>query len=205
MAGEPMSEHHPDTESYEISSAPAPHPVTAEIPRQWAQVLGLLRKDLGESTYQNWLCFIGCEGVEGGCAQMTAPSRFKRDWISSHLGDQILKAWGAVNGQVLRLDFLIRETAAAQGSRDADGAVSITALTPATISATARNDIQADMRGGQYGRIGAPLDPRLRLRISSSENPMNSLMRPPAAWPIVMRRPSIRCFCMAAWGWEKPI
>lgn len=52
---------------------------TSEISRQWTQVVTLLRKELGESTYQNWLCFMGCEGIDGGCVQLTAPSRFKRD------------------------------------------------------------------------------------------------------------------------------
>ena len=33
---------------------------------QWEQVVIQLRGQLGESTYQNWLRFVSCDGLEGG-------------------------------------------------------------------------------------------------------------------------------------------
>ncbi len=131
----------------------------SEVSRQWALVMTLLRKELGESTYQNWLCFMGCEGIEGGCVQLTAPSRFKRDWISSHLGEQLLKAWVAVNSQVLRLDLRAKETGASQTSNNisANDAVSVANALPVQ---PLRTENQVDPRNGHYGRLGAPLDPR---------------------------------------------
>ncbi len=142
----------------------APRPLrsevsASEISLQWAQVVALLRKELGESTYQNWLCFMGCEGIDGGCVQLTAPSRFKRDWISSHLGDALLKAWTTVNAQVLRLDLRAKEN----GSAPASGAPNTNdAITVASVASVqpARNENPVDPRNGHYGRLGAPLDPR---------------------------------------------
>jgi len=135
-----------------------PAPVV-DVARQWTQVVALLRKELGEATYQNWLCFVGCDGIEGGCALLTAPSRFKRDWIRSHLGDQMLKAWTGVNSQVLRLDFHAREAAPAASNGGENHASRVTVGAPAAASLPG-NEFQAVGRAGQYGRIGAPLDPR---------------------------------------------
>lgn len=132
----------------------------ADVSRQWALVMARLRKELGEATYQNWLCFVGCDGIEGGCAQLTAPSRFKRDWISSHLGDQMLKAWGTVNDQVLRIDFRTRETAPAQTTVAADAGQSAGAAPVAITAQTQLAESADNARTGHYGRLGAPLDPR---------------------------------------------
>ncbi|MGK2872158.1 MAG: chromosomal replication initiator protein DnaA [Alphaproteobacteria bacterium] len=131
----------------------------SEISRQWTQVVTLLRKELGEATYQNWLRFMDCEGIDGGGVHLTAPSRFKRDWISTHLGEQLLRAWGAVNVQVLRLDLRARESGPGQppSNISANGAVSVADALPAQAMRTAS---QIDPRDGQYGRLGAPLDPR---------------------------------------------
>lgn len=135
--------------------------LAVEVSRQWAQVMTLLRKELGEATYQNWLCFVGCDGIEGGCALLTAPSRFKRDWIRSHLGDQMLKVWNNVNGQVLRLDFHVREAASAPPAANAGESHSSRAPAEAPASASQPGSkYPAVGRAGQYGRIGAPLDPR---------------------------------------------
>jgi len=146
-----------------------------EAAQQWQQVVAILRRDLGEATYQNWLCIIGCDRIEGGCALLTAPSRFKRDWITAHLGDQMLKAWGAVNSQVLRLDILARETSPAAGAgnvplgagnvplggaNSGNSAAISAGFAQAQPGAIIRSEIQADPRNGQYGRLGAPLDPR---------------------------------------------
>lgn len=131
---------------------------TSELSRQWTQVVALLRKELGEATYQNWLCFMGCEGIDGGCVQLTAPSRFKRDWISSHLGEALLKAWGTVNSQVLRLDLRARENAPGPSSSNISTNDAVTAAS--ALPAQMRAENQIDPRNGQYGRLGAPLDPR---------------------------------------------
>ncbi len=134
----------------------------SEVSSQWAQVVSLLRKELGEATYQNWLCFVGCAGIDGGCVQLTAPSRFKRDWISTHLGEQMLRAWGAVNSQVLRLDLRVKESSPAQISTNT-GAAGADSVADALSAQAMRTENQIGLRteqNGQYGRLGAPLDPR---------------------------------------------
>jgi len=132
----------------------------AEILLQWPQVLTRLRAELGEATYQNWLRFISCEGIDGGCVQLTVPGRFKRDWVNSHLGEALLRVWSAVNNQVLRLD--LRASEAGQSASPDAGAAPHETKTPnqAPPSHSLQADALADSRDGQYGRIGAPLDPR---------------------------------------------
>ena len=134
-------------------------PPETEIARQWAQVVARLRTELGEATYQNWLRFITCNGIDGGSVLLIAPSRFKRDWINAHLGESLLRVWGAVNIHVLRLDLRAGETVSA--SPPAGAAMPAPALTddvPAAQSARPGNLM--DAWSGQYGRIGTPLDPR---------------------------------------------
>ncbi|MEQ1888824.1 MAG: chromosomal replication initiator protein DnaA [Alphaproteobacteria bacterium] len=130
-----------------------------EIARQWAQVVTRLRAELGEATYQNWLRFITCNGIDGGSVQLIAPSRFKRDWINAHLGESLLRVWGAVNMHVLRLDLRAVETVSAPSPSVAMmAAPEIAGDVPFAHSARPGNLM--DARSGQYGRIGAPLDPR---------------------------------------------
>lgn len=132
----------------------------AEILQQWQLVLARLRTELGEATYLNWLRFISCEGIDGGCVQLTAPSRFKRDWVNSHLGEALLRVWGTVNNQVLRLD--LRASEPGQGASPDAATASHETETPhqGPSPQSPQADALADSRTGQYGRIGAPLDPR---------------------------------------------
>ncbi len=127
----------------------------AEIAQQWEQVVARLRQELGDATYQNWLRFVTCEGIDAGSVLLTAPGRFKRDWISTHLGEALLAAWGAINNQVLRLDLRAREAASTPVSPH--GAVAAAEAPPVQ---TTRVETPFDPRAGQYGRLGAPLDPR---------------------------------------------
>jgi chromosomal replication initiator protein len=145
-----------------LNSKPGPVAMNicdAELSLQWSQVVTRLRTELGEATYQNWLRFIDCEGIDGGCVQLIAPSRFKRDWVSSHLGEALLRVWGTVNNQVLRLDLRVIEAGASTASADA-ASHDMRAAHPAPSQPATPSDALADSRSGQYGRIGAPLDPR---------------------------------------------
>lgn len=137
------------------------------IAQQWEKVVARLRGELGEATYQNWLRFITCGGFDGASILLTAPSRFKRDWISTHLGEPLLLAWQAANTQVLRLDLRAGDTSAAPPVSPASSAPQVSMAANSGVNGAAMNsasalraEIAADQRAGNYGRIGAPLDPR---------------------------------------------
>ncbi len=134
-------------------------PPAAEIARQWAEVVSLLRAELGEATYQNWLRFIDCTGIDAASVQLVAPSRFKRDWISSHLGEALLRVWGTVNHQVLRLDLRAAETGNGHVPAGAAADQAMPSL-PAIARQQAEPPALPGPRDAHYGRLGAPLDPR---------------------------------------------
>lgn len=131
---------------------------------QWEQVVIQLRGQLGESTYQNWLRFVSCDGLEGGSVLLSAPTRFKRDWVNTHLGDALLAAWQRVNSQALRVDLRTRSVA----SEGTDGEMAAQAVQSPVRVVNGQDhspNQTADANGAnpfadQYGRIGAPLDPR---------------------------------------------
>lgn len=135
-----------------------------DVASQWEQVVLRLRGQLGDSIYQNWLRFITCDGLEGGSVLLGAPTRFKRDWVSTHLGDALLAVWQAVNSHALRIELRTR-------NRLSDGAAGETIGQAEQIPANSGDgqdhakDRTAEANGtnpfaDQYGRIGAPLDPR---------------------------------------------
>jgi chromosomal replication initiator protein len=74
---------------------------------EWLRVLGQLRTELGEDAYRNWLRPMHLERIDDGHAVVVAPTRFLRDWVSTHYRDRLLAIWQAENEQVTRISIIV--------------------------------------------------------------------------------------------------
>ena len=132
---------------------------------QWARVRGLLRAEVGDSSYRSWLKPLTLLGVDGNAVRIATPTRFMRDYVNENFARRILELWTDENGTIEKLDIEIQaEPAKRERKRMA-------AAPDRTVAAGARTRRQGARRGrgelrprrrpnATEGDIGGPLDPR---------------------------------------------
>ena len=74
----------------------------------WARVRAGLRQEFGEATFNSWIKSLDLMSVDGGLARITAPTRFMRDWVSSHYAGRIVDLLRAETPGILKIDILVR-------------------------------------------------------------------------------------------------
>ncbi|MFM7303850.1 MAG: DnaA N-terminal domain-containing protein, partial [Alphaproteobacteria bacterium] len=117
----------------------------------WARIRAKLREEVGDVEFRSWLRQMTLATVEGDEATITLPTRFLRDWVSSHYGDRLRTLWQQENPAIRRVDLRVVAGSRAAAGDAADNTVRPLAESPASAAPRA-----ADPRGDW----SAPLDPR---------------------------------------------
>ena len=125
-------------------AAPRPPRAAAEA---WENVRAALRGEFGDATYNSWLKSMSLIEHGGHRVTIGVPSRFVRDWITSHYAPRILALWQGEDDAVGAIDIRVRGGDPAPPSEDGG-----------------RADPVADSRedGGEREAFSTPLDPRFR-------------------------------------------
>ena len=79
--------------------------ISADIKRQWDSIRSQLRAELGDATFNSWVAPLALGGVSGRQVSMVAPSRFLRDWVTSHYGERIGHLWRGANQHLHSVDI----------------------------------------------------------------------------------------------------
>ncbi len=74
---------------------------------EWAEVLGRIKEEVGDTAFRSWLRQLQVQGIEDSEAVIAAQTRFLRDWITTHYADRILGLWQAVNPRIKRLAVVV--------------------------------------------------------------------------------------------------
>jgi chromosomal replication initiator protein len=74
---------------------------------EWIRVRDQLKAEIGEEAYRNWLRPVNLDRVDDGQAVILAPTRFLRDWVTTHYADRLLALWQMENGRVTRVSVLV--------------------------------------------------------------------------------------------------
>jgi len=74
---------------------------------EWVRILGQLKAEVGEDAYRNWLRPMNLARVDDGQAFIVAPTRFLRDWVTTHYADRLLALWQAENEEVTRVSVIV--------------------------------------------------------------------------------------------------
>ena len=69
----------------------------------WTRVLDQLKVEVGADAFRTWLSRMNLQRVDDGQAVITAPTRFLRDWVTTHYADRLLALWQAENDQITRV------------------------------------------------------------------------------------------------------
>ena len=136
----------------------------SRISAQWARVRGLLRAEVGDSSYRSWLKPLTLLGVDGNAVRIATPTRFMRDYVNENFAGRILELWTEENGTIEKLDIEIqaepakRERKRMAAAPDRPSRRTAKPADEAPAEAAANPGRAAPERNG--GDIGGPLDPR---------------------------------------------
>ena len=141
---------------------------------EWDRVKTRLKQEFGESAFKSWVTPITATAFRNGEVELAVPTRFMKDWISTHYAERIRALWNGENPSVRKVtlkveaarnaakaDAAAREKAAVQAPASnrmtVPGARSVTSAravpAPAQFAAPhASSPLGAD--------LSAPLDPR---------------------------------------------
>ena len=117
----------------------------------WARIRAKLREEVGDVEFRSWLRQMTLASVDGDEATIALPTRFLRDWVSSHYGDRLRSLWQQENPAIRRVDLRV-----AANGRAASGEPAENGAQPLAESLTPVVARVADPRGDW----AAPLDPR---------------------------------------------
>ncbi|MCE2481652.1 MAG: chromosomal replication initiator protein DnaA [Alphaproteobacteria bacterium] len=125
-------------------AAPRPPGAAAEA---WENVRAALRDEFGDATYNSWLKSMSLIEHGGHRVTIGVPSRFVRDWVTSHYAARILALWRGEDDAVGAIDIRVRGDEPAPSSEEGGRA---------DRAAESRED------AGEREAFSTPLDPRFR-------------------------------------------
>ena len=141
---------------------------------EWDRVLGHMKGELSETEFRSWLSPMSVLRVTDGQAVIAAPTRFLRDWVTTHYADRLLSLWRAENHAIGRLSIVVAGMPAAMApapSRVPDpGAIDASApaqlphrevsVDPVRDRASPAAAVSVAAIGEDKARLSAALDPR---------------------------------------------
>ncbi|MCJ9430014.1 chromosomal replication initiator protein DnaA [Kordiimonas sp. A6E486] len=71
----------------------------------WHRVCDKFRNEFGQDAYSTWLGQLGYEGVDGSTVELTAPTKFVRDWIQRHYAPRLRDFFLAENPRIKSLSI----------------------------------------------------------------------------------------------------
>jgi chromosomal replication initiator protein len=117
--------------------------VDAQLAKAWENVSNKLSALYGDAVFRSWLKPLRYVGTENNTLQLSVPTRFMREWISTHYMNDIRKlCQEEPASQGFSLEILIQQSMPAEAKDNAYGAM------------------QQDPRPENDIHMGAPLDPR---------------------------------------------
>ncbi|MFC4348576.1 chromosomal replication initiator protein DnaA [Kordiimonas lipolytica] len=99
----------------------------------WPKVCDKFKHEFGQHAYTTWLGQLGYQGVDSGTVELTAPTKFVRDWITRHYAPRLKDYFLAEDPRIKGLSIRLAARQAAAGARPAERApVSPVEVDPST-------------------------------------------------------------------------
>jgi len=145
---------------------------------EWDRVKTRLKQEFGESAFKSWVTPITVAAFRNGEVELAVPTRFMRDWITTHYAERIRTLWSGENPSVrkvtLKVEAARAAAAAAEGrekqtaefaarqnaERLASASVPRPAMQGSRSAAAARPAPAAVSAFAANADLSAPLDPR---------------------------------------------
>ncbi len=78
----------------------------------WETVRGVLRRECGQRTFDNWLKPIMLVGREGDTVRLALPTAFQADWVGNHFLDRLRLLWSAQSPELRHVVLAVMPVAA---------------------------------------------------------------------------------------------
>ena len=78
-----------------------------EILALWQDIYNEFRAEFGEAVFRSWLKPLTLQATYHGTLEVSAPTRFMRDWIQSHYAARILEMCRERNPSIERLELVV--------------------------------------------------------------------------------------------------
>jgi len=86
---------------------------------EWDRVKTRLKQEFGESAFKSWVTPITATAFRNGEVELAVPTRFMKDWISTHYAERIRALWNGENPSVRKVTLKVE---AARNAAKADAA-----------------------------------------------------------------------------------
>jgi len=80
---------------------------------EWDRVKTRLKQEFGDSAYKSWVTPIVATGLRDGEVELSVPTRFMRDWITTHYAERIRALWNGENPGVRKITLKVETARAA--------------------------------------------------------------------------------------------
>ncbi|HOO52603.1 MAG TPA: DnaA N-terminal domain-containing protein, partial [Alphaproteobacteria bacterium] len=74
---------------YGQALAPETFDPTPEVRALWEKVYNSMREEFGEAIFRSWLKPMALQACYHGTLEVSVPTRFMKDWISTHYVERI--------------------------------------------------------------------------------------------------------------------
>lgn len=92
---------------YGQALAPETFDPTPEIKAMWDGVYALMREEFGEAIFRSWLKPMSLQAAYHGTLEVSVPTRFMKDWISTHYAERIRQMCEEKNSEIKRLEIVV--------------------------------------------------------------------------------------------------
>lgn len=92
---------------YGQAHAPETFDPTPEIRAMWDKVYHDMREEFGEAVFRSWLKPMALQACYHGTLEVSVPTRFMKDWISTHYVERIRQMCHETGAGVERLEIVV--------------------------------------------------------------------------------------------------
>jgi chromosomal replication initiator protein len=115
---------------------------------RWERVRARLRAEFGDAAFNSWLKPLALARSSTGLVELAAPTRFMRDWVSSHYGERVRAFWQSEDAAIHEVAIVVSGAAKPERAEEA---------------AETAEPVVAERNGAAHA-AASPLDPRFRFQ-----------------------------------------
>jgi chromosomal replication initiator protein len=88
---------------------PAPLQTSPYSPQEeWNEVCQNIIREFGEAAYKSWILPLHLVQVQKGVVQLSAPTKFMRDWVATNYAEKIREYWQDLNPSIDIIDVIVK-------------------------------------------------------------------------------------------------
>ncbi len=78
------------------------------IQDQWNQICSQLKSEVGDVAFDSWLKPLTPGSFANGVMNICVPTRFMRNWVTTHYSDRIHEIWEKKNPEIKSINFIVQ-------------------------------------------------------------------------------------------------